>query len=92
MEVIDKSSNEEVFGGRPAYLFNGGDQVAVTLDATAVNLPDPDQWKLVESFTLGVRNGGLPQISPEPIIRGIASQGYYIWNTSEARGGEGTTR
>ncbi len=87
------TGNEEESGGRPAFLFKCGDDAAITLDPIGANLPDClSQWTLETQFLLGIRNVGLPHISPEPVIRGIAIRGFYLWRTSAPRGGTGTTQ
>jgi hypothetical protein len=87
-------ANEEELGGRPAFLFEAGDLAAVTLDSSGQNLPmsDGEPWRLVRYFTLGVRDAGLAGISPEPIIRGVHAHGYYLWDRTSPRGGEGTSQ
>lgn len=82
------SVNEEELGGRPAFMFEADNRAAVTLDSSGQNLPasDGEQWHLVRSFTLGVRDAGIAGINPEPLIRGIYSRGYYLWHKGHARG------
>ena len=78
--------------GRPAFFFRSGDFAAVTLDGRGANLPSVDngRWSLERRFTLGIRHVGLREISPEPIMRGIAAHGYYVWQV--LRGGEGQSQ
>jgi hypothetical protein len=79
-------ANEEDMGGRPAFLFSAGDMAAVTLDSSGANLPPPadgDGWVLERYFTLGVRDAGLPDVSPEPIIQGVLAQGFYLWRKTD---------
>ena len=86
--------NEEELGGRPAFLYHAGDMAAVTLDSSGANLPAPpgaQPWVLSRDFTLGVRDVGLENMSPEPIIRGIYSEGYYMWRTNDPSHTSGTT-
>ena len=85
--------NEEEGGGRQAFLFECGDDAAITLDPAGTNLPKRNgDWIVVKHFILGIRNVGLPHVSPEAIIRGIASRGYYIWNMNQPRGGSATSQ
>ncbi len=75
-------ANEEEFGGRPAYLFFSGDLAAVTLDPSGANLPaqpGEEPWLLDRSFVLGVRDVGLLDMNPEPLVLGIKTDGYYLW-------------
>ena len=71
---------------RLAYLFQCGasDLQAVTLDPAGTNLPTDclAGWKLVQEFSLGVREIVPLPIAPEPIIRGIKAEGYYIWRNA----------
>lgn len=93
--VEGNDANEETLGGRPAFVFVSGAQAAVTLDSSGENLPAPDgsePWKLDRYFTLGVRDAPAIDRNPETIIRAIASQGYYLWRTDTAVGGEGTSQ
>lgn len=86
--------NEEELGGRPAFLFKSGPLAAVTLDSSGANLPlrAAEPWQLQQAVTLGVRDVGLPGINPEPVIRGIFSAGYYIWDTSDPSWGLGSSQ
>ena len=91
----ENNANEETLGGRPAFVFVSGKQAAVTLDSSGENLPAPSgpaPWKLDKYFTLGVRDASAIDRNPETIIRAIAAQGYYLWRTDHAVGGEGTSQ
>lgn len=75
-------ANEEEFGGRPAYLFFSGELAGVTLDPSGANLPEQpggEPWRLDRSFVLGVRDVGLLDMNPEPLVQGIKTDGYYVW-------------
>ena len=74
---------------RPAFLFHCGasDLRAVTLDGSGSNLPKTlckDGWVLHTKFPLGVHEPVPATIDPEPIIRGILADGYYIWRDNNA--------
>lgn len=87
--------NEEDLGGRPAFLFRCGDMLGVTLDSSGANLPviqTEGGWTLERYFTLGIRDVGLDDISPESIIRGIRANGYHIWRASDPSRMQGTTQ
>ena len=76
-----EDGNEEIDGGRSAYLFRSGSWRAVTLDPTASDLPDRadgERWIFEKRFTLGIRNLGPGNISPETIVRGMLRAGYYL--------------
>jgi hypothetical protein len=67
-----------------AYLFRCGDQdlFAVTLDETGAKLPRTtctEGWLLRKEFRLGVFEPVPAPIDPDPIIRSINANGYYIW-------------
>ena len=74
---------------QPAYLFlcphtNYG----VTLDPTGKNLPSQgceQGWQLQAEFPLGVQEALPTPINPEPVIRGIAANGYFVWRGSAAQ-------
>lgn len=90
--VPDGSDNEEEMGGRAAFLFEAGDLCAATLDESGANLPDDHQWRLVRSFTLGIRDVGVAGMSPEGMIRGILANGYHIWRTTDPSRTSATTQ
>jgi len=74
---------------RTAYLFHclGDDLYAVSHDATGRNIPRTtctDGWHLAEKFELGVNENVPAPIMPEPIMRGIRNDGYYIWRGGPA--------
>ena len=66
------------------YLFRCGDNdlYAVSLDSSGSNLPRNacrEGWRLERDFALSVRAPVPVAISPEPILRGVRSAGYYVW-------------
>ena len=66
------------------YLFQCDEEglYAVSLDPAGANIPVrfcPQTWKLMTTFKLGVQEPVPAAIAPEPIIRGIRADGYYIW-------------
>jgi hypothetical protein len=80
-----------------AYLFQCGDDrlYAVTLDSKGDNLPPrtcPSGWKFLQAFPLGIREPLPMSISPEPVIRGIRSVGYYIWREGYGRDPSATSQ
>jgi hypothetical protein len=69
---------------RPAFIFQCGesDLHAVTLDGSGSNLPKSmckEGWVLRTKFPLGVHEPVPASIDPEPILRGILADGYFIW-------------
>jgi hypothetical protein len=76
---------------RPAFLFQCGDSDlwAAALDGSGAVLPKQrckEGWVMRRKFFLGVHEPVPAAIDPEPIIRGIGADGYYLWcqgNTSK---------
>ena len=80
-----------------AYFFQCGTEqlFAVCLDKTGARLPRSpctQGWFLREEFQLGVQYPIPAAIAPEPILRGIAAQGYYIWRAGSAARPKGTSQ
>ena len=76
-----------------AYLFvSRGDPTiyAVTRDPQGANLPSDGStltWRREGEFALGVREAMPVHIAPEPVLRGLEAQGYFIWQVgSNPRG------
>jgi hypothetical protein len=74
-----------------AFLFQCGesDVFAVSRDRSGANIPTTDcvgGWLLRETFLLGVREPVPAAIEPEPILRGIAADGYFIWSAGTMHG------
>jgi hypothetical protein len=67
---------------------------AVSLDETGSNLPTHhclQGWRYVQPFALGVREAMPRALDPEPVLRGLAAVGYYIWSEG-TRNPSGTTQ
>jgi hypothetical protein len=67
-----------------AYLFQceGEDLYAVSHDITGSNIPRSPctlGWRLCEEFQLAPHLPVPAPILPDPILKGIADVGYYIW-------------
>ncbi len=68
-----------------AYLFSASDNPsihAVTRDALGSKLPAHEsgrEWVLDPEFVLGVREVMPIKVAPEPILRRLAADGYFIW-------------
>jgi hypothetical protein len=78
-----------------AYLFAcAADELllAVTHDKTGANLPRDrctSGWLMRLEFPLGVQQVMPVDMTPEPILRGILADGYFVWrddNTNKAVG------
>ena len=66
------------------YLFQcqGEDLFAVSHDMTGANIPRSPcthGWEFCEQFELGLRSRVPAPIMAEPIMKGIADNGYYVW-------------
>jgi hypothetical protein len=55
--------------------------MGVSLRSDGADLPNqPDgSWIMLADFRLGVHDAVPAAIDPEPILRGVKAQGYYIW-------------
>jgi hypothetical protein len=69
--------------GRSAFLFEtvDGTLLAVSLDRRGANLPRDggEQWIMQTEFKLGVHEAVPAAIDPEPILRGIRANGFFVW-------------
>jgi hypothetical protein len=80
-----------------AYLFQCGTEelFAVSLDKSGGRLlryPCTQGWILRNEFQLGVQHPVPATIAPEPILRGIAARGYYIWRSGYEGQPKGTSQ
>lgn len=68
---------------RKAFLFVNSARTlsAVTLDREGRNLPHPAicRWNFRGEFPLGVQEVTPFGVDPEPILRGVAANGYFVW-------------
>ncbi len=66
-----------------AFLFESADgaYLAVTLDREGANLPSGEgvQWTMQTEFALGVHEAVPAAIDPEPILRGLKAEGFFVW-------------
>jgi hypothetical protein len=69
-----------------AYLFesiNDPSTHAVTRDVRGSNLPCAGEhggWTFDREFALGVREVMPINIAPEPVLRGLVADGYFVWS------------
>lgn len=66
-------------------MFGAGELAAVVLVSSGLNLSEPPpgtDWATERSFTCGTRDPGPPEVTPEPIVRGVLAQGYSLWRRS----------
>ena len=60
------------------------------MDRSGSNLPQSNQWAFVQNFALAV-DAVMPfRLDPEPIIRGLKADGYFVWDAGNINHGEGT--
>ena len=55
---------------------------AVSRDPTGANIPTgkaPQGWALHGSIALGVREAMPVHVAPEPVLRGLEANGFFIW-------------
>lgn len=68
---------------RRAFLFETADglYLAATLDRSGRNLPreDGQQWIMQTEFHLGVHEAVPAAIDPEPLLRGLKANGFFVW-------------
>ena len=67
-----------------AYLFTNGGRYAVSRDRSGENLPKADgdgPWQLVEEVAVGVHEPLPVPGDPEPVLRGLLENGFYVWST-----------
>ena len=68
-----------------AFLFVSRDDpatYAISRDPEGSNLPSEGAesgWTRQEEFALGVREAMPVHIAPEPVLRGLAAEGFYVW-------------
>jgi hypothetical protein len=80
-----------------AYLFQceGEDLYAVSHDITGSNIPRSPcalGWRLREEFQLARHLPVPAPILPDPILKGIADVGYYVWRGWSSRSSERSAR
>lgn len=66
-----------------AFLFESADGVylGVSHDRAGANLPrdQGQQWIMQTEFELGVHEAVPAAIDPEPILRGLKANGFFVW-------------
>ena len=80
-----------------AYLFQceGEDLYAVSHDITGGNIPRSpctQGWRFCQEFQLARHLPVPAPILPEPILKGIADVGYYVWRGWSGRSSERPAR
>lgn len=67
-----------------AYLFENESEnmagVCLTPDATGLPALKKGDWVLRTKFALAVDQPTSIGMNPEPILRGLAANGYFIWS------------
>ena len=69
-----------------AYLFESSNDPsthAVTRDVRGSNLPPRGEfggWTFDREFALGIREVMPINVAPEPVLRGLVADGYFVWS------------
>ena len=69
-----------------AFLFHAPDDPhthAVTCNPLGANLPPletVEDWVFEREFALGVREVLPINVAPEPVLRGLMADGYFVWS------------
>lgn len=74
-----------------AFLFEekGTSRRAVT--RAPLQLPPSDQgWELAQTFSLGVQHVMPIDLDPEPVLRAILADGFYVWSDASLPEPSGT--
>lgn len=69
--------------------------MAVGLEPSGASLPldvCSGEWRMVREFKLSVQEPVPAAISPEPVIRGIRADGYFVWNAGNVNKAVGTSQ
>ncbi|HEX2841373.1 hypothetical protein [Hyphomicrobium sp.] len=71
----------------PAFLFESDDGhfLGVSLRPSGDDLPRDRRWARRSEFALGVHEAVPAAIDPEPLLRGIKANGYFVWATNRTR-------
>jgi hypothetical protein len=80
IQPVDPALDDD---SRPASLFEtlDGKFLAVCLDRAGASLPraNGENWQFQTEFRLGVHEPVPVAIDPEPLLRGIKANGYFVW-------------
>lgn len=64
-----------------AFLFDEAGSSRRAITRNPMELPASEQgWRLVNTFTLGVQHIMPIDKDPEPVLRAIFADGYYVWD------------
>jgi hypothetical protein len=69
--------------------------VAISRDRAGANLPRnvcSGAWRMTRSFMLGVKEAMPFAIDPEPVLRGLMANGYYLCYDKHVRNPSGTSQ
>jgi hypothetical protein len=82
---------------RGAYLFlcPRTNCYGITLEKSGANLHDQGcdaGWQFQAEFPLGIREAIPAPMDPEPVIRGIKADGYFVWREGPVRNPSGTAQ
>ena len=64
------------------YMFDGGPYLGFSRDRSGSNLPrgaEYPRWLFKGAFELAAHKSVPAALPPEPILRGLLDEGFYIW-------------
>ncbi len=80
--TTDKLDSKMPEGVTKAFLFRNAEELlyAITREKKGANLPLlRGEWRFEREVALGVQEPLAAGIDPEPVLRGMRSEGYFIW-------------
>lgn len=71
----------------PAFLFESEDGrfFGVSLRPHGDDLPPDRRWLRRSKFALGVHEAVPAAIDPEPLLRGVKANGYFVWTANRTQ-------
>ena len=74
-----------------AFLFAERDSDRKAITRQPLQLPASEAgWELVQTFALGVQHIMPIDMDPEPVIKGILADGFYVWDEGRLSEPSGT--
>jgi hypothetical protein len=75
MELPEDAQVAHLYRNDEAQLFG----IVLTRNPTALQTAAPGSWEWLRSFPLGVQEVLPVNLDPEPALRGIEAQGFFVW-------------
>ena len=73
------------------FLFDEAGSSRRAITRNPMELPASDQgWRLVQTFALGVQHVMPVDKEPEPVLRAIFAEGFYVWDGAKLPEPSGT--